>query len=474
MSDGTGAGQRGRNTPAGWQATEVFFAGMHLAMAGHPPGRRRRIWVAVLLAAPWISLAHLPEASTAAAVPASRPQPVAPAGPQVAAAIGVTSRGRPSTSSSSSTAAPTPSPPLARLPCPLEAGWEALLTLRLPRLDVSGRPSGGFSAVAYDPSTDLLELLSDSPQGFVQRWSGLRHLVAAAQRGRAEAAQTLEPRDGLVLRSGDAQLPREMDGEGLVRVGSDLWVASEGRRSASRPAQLLRFEAASGALRQALELPTAWQPAPGRGLEANKGPESLALWRQASGADTLLMASETALLQDPAGQARLLEWQLSASGATARPLRSLALPGGGVWSLTELLVVPQPHGAAGLLALLRRFEEPDRWGARLVLYPSPARTATASEFGATPAPAAAQSPANGEANRTSPMAPIHSWTLLANGPGNPGLPPDNWEGLSWGPTLADGRATLVLISDDNFSPFQANWLAVLAPRRLASCRATHS
>lgn len=370
-------------------------------------------------------------------------------------------------------AMPAPADPVAQLPCPLEAGWETLLSLRLPRVDGAGQASGGFSAVAYDPVTDLLELLSDAPRGFVQRWRGLRRLVAVAaveQRGE-RPAPSLQPLGVVALRSGDATLPTEMDGEGLVRLGQDLWVASEGRRSTARPALLLRFNAESGALRQSLELPVAWQPAPGRGLEANKGPEALVLWRQESGADTLLMASESALLQDPAGQVRLLEWELSPSKATARPLRSLALPGGGVWSLTELLVLPQQRGAAGLLALLRRFEEPDRWGARLLLYPSPARAASAPAFGATPAPAAAPSPAGGEANPTSPMSPIHSWNLLASGPGHPALPPDNWEGLSWGPTLADGRATLVLVTDDNFSPLQGNWLAVLTPRRLASCRA---
>jgi hypothetical protein len=229
---------------------------------------------------------------------------------------------------------------LTRLPCPLEAGWERLLTLRLPRLDDLGRPSGGFSAATYDPGTDLLELLSDAPQGFVQRWSGLGRLVAAAQQGEAKNLPALRSRGVLTLRSGAAQLPGEIDGEGLVRRGTDLWVVSEGRRSAARAAQLLRFDAASGTLRQALELPAAWQAAPGRGLAANKGPESLALWSQRGKADTLLMASETALLQDPAGQARLLQWQLSATGASAQPLRSLALPGGGLWSLTELLALP--------------------------------------------------------------------------------------------------------------------------------------
>jgi hypothetical protein len=376
---------------------------------------------------------------------------------------------------------PSAATPTSSLPCPLEAGWEALLTLRLPRVDRSGRPSGGFSAAAYDPNSDTLQLLSDAPNGFVQRWGGLRALVAAAAKGQTGPLPSLQPRDVLPLRSGQARLPKEMDGEGLVPLGADLWVASEGRRNASRPAQLLRFDAATGELRQALEMPAAWQPAPGRGLEENKGPESLALWRRAGKADTLLMASETALLQDPVGQARLLRWELSASGAVAHTLRSLALPGGGLWSLTELLVLPEHRGGGGLLALLRRFEQPGGWGGRLLLYPSPAPTSKAPSLAAkaasrasTPMPPASPAAAStnvGSVNPIGPMPPIQGWDLLARGPGNTGLPADNWEGMSWGPTLADGRASLLLVTDDNFNPFQSNLLAVLAPRRLANCPA---
>jgi hypothetical protein len=86
---------------------------------------------------------------------------------------------------------------------------------------------------------------------------------------------------------------------------------------------------------------------------------------------------------------------------------------------------------------LRRFQVPDRWQIRLALYPMP-----------TP----------GQAR---PAAPLVSWDLLAIG-----LEPDNWEGLTAGPVLADGRAVLVLVSDDNLNPFQANRLAVLTPRCL--------
>jgi hypothetical protein len=39
---------------------------------------------------------------------------------------------------------------------------------------------------------------------------------------------------------------------------------------------------------------------------------------------------------------------------------------------------------------------------------------------------------------------------------------DNFEGLAWGPRLADGRQTLILVSDDNFSVRQRTWFLAFA------------
>ena len=51
------------------------------------------------------------------------------------------------------------------LPCPLEAGWQLVRTIRLPRMLADGRPLGGFSAAAYQLKQDRLWLLSDAPIG---------------------------------------------------------------------------------------------------------------------------------------------------------------------------------------------------------------------------------------------------------------------------------------------------------------------
>jgi hypothetical protein len=99
-----------------------------------------------------------------------------------------------------------------------------------------------------------------------------------------------------------------------------------------------------------------------------------------------------------------------------------------------------PLAAGRLLGLLRRFEPPDRWQIRLALYSLP--------------------PPGSKA----PLAPLAQWDLITAG-----LIPDNWEGLSPGPTLPDGRPTLLLASDDNLNPLQSNRLALLTARRDPGC-----
>lgn len=313
------------------------------------------------------------------------------------------------------------------LPCPLSGGWRVARELELPRRNGVGDAIGGFSAAHYDPALDQLLLLSDLPNGAVTLWAGLA-------RGAAPSLAALIP-----LRSGAA-----MDGEGLVPLAGQWWVASEGRRSAERPAQLLRFTAPGGSLGAAWELPPAWQPEPGQGLPSNGGPESLLLLPNITGGagPSLLMAAEIPLLQDPPRQVRLLrwDWPAGADPATAAPQPTaqgaLLLPVGEGWGLTDLLAA----GPQRLLGLLRRFEPPNHWQIRLALYPLPA----AASLGA--------------------VAPLAEWDLMAAG-----LAPDNWEALTPGPSLPDGSPTLLLASDDNLNPLQANRLALLVAHRSPAC-----
>jgi hypothetical protein len=320
-------------------------------------------------------------------------------------------------------------------PCPVPAGWDLLAQAGLPREGLDGRPIGGFSAAVVEPGLgpapeSVLWLLSDAPQPFLLPVRGVEKLGTAPLR--------IGRRIPLTTATGEP-FPQPLDGEGMVLQGEDLWIVSEGRRTAERPAQLLRFDRRSGRLRQALELPEDWRPSPGRGLGANQGPESLTLLPPPF--NSLLLAAERPLLQDPQGQVRLLAFgPLASALSPARrpalgPLGAFDLPlEGPDWGLTDLLAWPGQGGPVGLLGLIRGYEAPTRWWARLVLLP-------------LPDPAAA------------PRWPLRQWDLLAAG-----LTPDNWEALAVGPPLSDGRPTLLLVSDDNFNPLQASLVARFAPR----------
>ena len=328
------------------------------------------------------------------------------------------------------------------LPCPSSAGWQVVRQIELPRFNRGGRALGGFSAALYKFKPDQLWLLSDLPQGSLSIWDfGLAGLAKGK-----ELARPLPPPRELPLRGGEGgALPAAIDAEAMVLLGDQLWVASEGRRSAERPPQLLKFHVGNGELLQAIALPAAWRAGKASGLAANGGPESLTLLpgRRRHGRPQLLMAAEQPLLQDPPRHRRLLLWswprglEPRRDPPQARELGSLLLPPEPDWGLTDLLALRSNQ----LLALLRRFEAPDRWQIRLALYPLPSS-----------APAAM------------PARPLAQWDLIAGG-----LAPDNWEGLSIGPRLADGRPSLLLVSDDNLSPFQANRVALLSPRQTDSC-----
>lgn len=325
------------------------------------------------------------------------------------------------------------------LPCPLSAGWELLWQHTLPR-QAAGLPLGGFSGMELDWRSRRLWLLSDAPRthSLELRWGG------SVRQPQFE----LKPAKAL-LEQGSGRL----DAEALVRPGqgSRFWMASEGRSGQQPPAALLALELTdAGGFRvvQRAALPDGWQPTPGKGMRSNKGPEALV----ALAPKRLLLAAESPLQQDPGRHLRLLLADLQGPQVAYSPLGTplLVSPASGFaahWGLTALLpaaptVPSRQKRTPPLLALWRGYAEPDQWRNRLTLLPP-----LALNQQATPA-----------------LAPSASWNLQRLG-----LEPDNWEALAAGPTLDDGRPTLLLASDDNFNPLQQNRLALLAPRRSGRC-----
>tara|TARA_B100000212_G_scaffold334344_1_gene304885 strand:- start:71 stop:1156 length:1086 start_codon:yes stop_codon:yes gene_type:complete len=323
------------------------------------------------------------------------------------------------------------------LPCPLSAGWELIQNIELPHKALDGDLLGGFSAVAYQRDPDRLWLLSDATRGYLVSFQGLGRVIQAEQ-GSLQAGRRLLLRD-----QKGSPLPMNFDGEGLVLIGDEAWIVSEGRRSPERRARLQRYNLLDGRLEREVTLPSAWLAAEGQGLASNRGPEALTHMPNGD----LVMAAEAPLIQDGAHQGR--DWVRLArlrpgSGPRPEPLGGVEIgPEGSAASrklgLTELLAVGRD---SNVLALMRSFAFPVGWSAHLKLLRL----------------------RNADSTLVPPIQPMQSWDLLADG-----LPSANWEGMTWGPAMRDGRIPLLLVSDDGFNPLKTSWLSVLAPRHGPDC-----
>ena len=317
--------------------------------------------------------------------------------------------------------------------CAPVQGWQLHWEHALTRQGAAGEAIGGFSAIAYEPLERRIWLLSDLPQPELSQWGW------PAPGGTPQL---------LLQRPIKAQGIAALDGEGLVLTTQQLWVASEGRRTAERPALLLRVNRNDGRTLQTIPLPAEWQAGPGLGLASNAGPESLTRLGGSGDPLQLLMAAERPLLQDPSNQVRLLRWWWPAGGTTsaapqASPQGWLQLPepsdGAGPWSLTDLLALPRTPGkTTTVLALLRRFTPPQQWDNHLALYALPQPGVVAM--------------------------PLQLWNLQGAG-----LTPENWEGLSFGPPQPHGGISLLLVSDDNLNPLQSSRMALLTPTPQHAC-----
>jgi len=312
-------------------------------------------------------------------------------------------------------------------------GWQLQWEHALTRQGAAGEAIGGFSAIAYEPHQGRIWLLSDLPQPELSLW------------GWPAPRSTPQLR---LQRPITAHGSAALDGEGLVLTAQQLWMASEGRRTAERPALLLRVNRSDGRTLETIPLPAEWQAGPGMGLASNAGPESLTRLSAAGEPLQLLMAAERPLLQDPNSQIRLLRWWWPAGRSTsaapqASPQGWLQLPdpdeGAGPWSITDLMALPRNSGqATTLLALLRRFTPANQWDNRLALYGLPPPGAVAM--------------------------PLQLWNLQTAG-----LTPENWEGLTLGPPQRHGGVSLLLVSDDNLNPLQSSRLALLTPNPPQAC-----
>ncbi|HEX7888878.1 MAG TPA: esterase-like activity of phytase family protein [Ramlibacter sp.] len=313
---------------------------------------------------------------------------------------------------------------------------------------------GGLSALDHDPASGLWVALSDDRSELQPaRFYTLR--VDVSERG-----LRVEPLDVVTLRQANGQPfpPRKKGGEVVdpegLRIlpgGQRLLWTSEGDERVNQP-PALREARIDGSHVRAFAVPSMLQfGRPGTGARANQTFEGLALTPDARIA---WVAMETALQQDgpepgigrPGGPCRFTAFDV----AGGRAVRQIAyLPD----AIPQAPTIPGGYADNGVSEILMRdahrmlvLERAYSMGAgnSLRLYEIDTRA------GSDTLAVAELEHGN---HRAAPKRLVADFSHL-------GLSRlDNTEGMCWGPRLANGRRTLVVVSDDNFSARQVTQFA---------------
>lgn len=323
-----------------------------------------------------------------------------------------------------------------------------------------GTTVGGLSGIDYDAATGDWILASDDRSAIgPARWyrARLRFTAASFDAVTLTGVQFFRQRDGSTY-PGAAQYRQsggivpDIESARVDPRDGTLWYASEGDRGLGL-GPFVRQANGDGTLRAELPLPAmfgAW-PDRARGVRNNLGFESLAF---APDGASMWLALEAPLAEDgepptPAhgAMARItrLDRQGRVLGQYAYPVDAIpAAPGAGRAAdngISEIVAT----GPCTLLVLERAAVQGDdgRYRNHIRLYQADLGDATDT---------AGMAALAGAAFRPATKRLVLDFSTLA-------VPvPDNLEGLAFGPRLPNGHATLVFVSDDNFSTTQVTQL----------------
>lgn len=262
------------------------------------------------------------------------------------------------------------------------------------------------------------------------------------------------------------------DHEGIALLPDGTFaVSAEGTGREPRLPPSINVYGRHGDFVRRLLVPAKFVPEPTgsvtRGARGNAGFESLTL---SPDGERLFTAAETALIQDgdpatfDAGtRTRILEY--GGRRGTFEPAREFAYdlepvqkppftPSASINGLVELLALNRTT----LLALERGYVEnkdnPARSRSRIRLY----RITLTGATDVSPLESLKGHPEVVPVTKTLLMDLSEVQGL--SGELAPSL--DNFEGMAFGPRLPDGRASLILVSDDNFSEAQRTWFLLFA------------
>lgn len=340
----------------------------------------------------------------------------------------------------------------------LNLSLDFLSEYQLPKLNVQNTPVGGLSGITYDRQRDLFYAISDDRSDLAPaRFYTLKLALEATDPKTPKIKQvTVEDLTLITDETGQPFAKGTVDPEGIALspLGT-LFISSEGVARDRIPPFVREFDLQTGQWKRSLPIPERYKPSTKdgqpQGVGDNLGFEALTL--NMSGGSTvaiepfrLFTATESALMQDSspehpqqgASRNRMLHYSVD-------PTHSLLVsehlypmdppvPGATFHGLTELLAIDQ---GGHFLSLERSFG---------------LQGSTAKVFQMALGGASDTSMVDSFKGSLPGVKPIQKKLLLDLN--QLGIAIDNLEGMTLGPRLPDGSPSLVMISDDNFSPNQ--------------------
>ncbi|NEP37796.1 MAG: esterase-like activity of phytase family protein [Okeania sp. SIO2H7] len=309
---------------------------------------------------------------------------------------------------------------------------------------------GGLSAITYDREKDVYYVLSDdrgskAPARFYTIKIDLSKNLLSEKEIIFLGLTNLLDENGKTFPEGS------IDPEGIAFTGNSLFISSEG--DASRQIQpFIKEFSLDGKYLRSLRIPDKFLVKPNGGIRNNLAIESLTITPDRK---SLFAATENALYQDgeeaslTAGSpVRLWRYDLNNGQPQeeylyiTEPIAAVSTSENGFMTngLVELLAVSDRH----LLSLERSFSLGP--GNFIKIFEVSLEGATNIED------------IDSLQENITEITPVRKKLLLDLN--NLGFTLDNLEGMTFGPILADGRPSLILVSDNNFNFFQVTQFLV--------------
>ncbi|NEP79766.1 MAG: esterase-like activity of phytase family protein [Okeania sp. SIO3C4] len=320
------------------------------------------------------------------------------------------------------------------------------------RLEFKNTEIGGLSAITYNPEKQNYYAISDDRSSKAPaRFYTLK--IDLEQDEISEEIATFTDVTTLLNETGKPFPALSIDTEGIAFTGETLFISSEGDRERQIQPFIREFSLTGKQLRN-LPIPQKFLIESNSGVRNNLAIESLTI---TPSKNYLFAATENALVQDGAeatfsmgSYCRIIRYDLAKSQPETEILyitepiatNSNNLAGFSTNGLVDLLALDDTH----LLSLERSFS----LGTGNVIKLFQIDLSGADNI----------QNIEGLNNQITDISPVQKKLLLDFSTLEIVL--DNIEGITFGPDLADGQRSLILVSDNNFNPLQVTQILIFS------------